>query len=110
MFDNCCYRLDSFNFADLKEKLKLKCDFPGFTTMLIKLMYNCINDEEHFKAVMIISSDSTATLFFRQILDFKAINLLELKMVLGDEAEINAHASYRFKLRNFELEESKKKL
>ena len=59
------HRIDSYNFADLKEKLKLKCDFPGFTTMLIKLLNNCLTDPESFKAVMIVNSDSTANLFFQ---------------------------------------------
>ena len=44
------------------------------------------------------------------MLDFKALSLLELKLVLGDEDEINAHASYRYKLRNYELMESKQRL
>ena len=90
--------------------MQLKCDFPGFTTMLIKLMNNCITDSDHFKSVMVVNSDSTATLFFQQILEFKALNILELKMHLGDEDEINAHASYRFKLRDYELKESKERL
>jgi hypothetical protein len=103
-------RIDSYNFAELKEKLKLKCDFPGFTTMLIKLVNNCITDEDHYKAVMTVNSDSTAELCFLQILDYKAITLLQLKLHLGEEDEINAHASYRFKLRNYELAESKMRL
>jgi hypothetical protein len=86
--------------------MQLKCDFPGFTTMLIKLMNNCITDPDHFKSVMVVNSDSTATLFFQQILEFKALNILEMKMHLGDEDEINAHACYRFKLRDYELKES----
>lgn len=56
------YQIDSYNFADLKEKLKLKCDFPGFTTMLIKLINNCITDADHFKSVMVVNSDSSATM------------------------------------------------
>jgi|APSaa5957512535_1039671.scaffolds.fasta_scaffold167090_1 hypothetical protein len=71
--------------------------------MLIKLITNCINDAEHFKCVMVVNSDSSANLSFYQMLDFKALSLLELKMKLGDEDEINAHASYRFKLRSYEL-------
>ena len=102
--------MDSYNFAELKEKLNLKCDFPGFTTMLVKLVNSCIIDPDHFKAVMVVNCDSTADLTFYQILDFKDLSILELKLHLGDEDEINAHASYRFKLRSYELEESKRRL
>jgi hypothetical protein len=32
--------------------------------MLVKLINSCIIDEEHFKAVMVVNSDSTAELSF----------------------------------------------
>ena len=55
---------DNYNFRELKKELSLKCDFNSFQTMIIKLVSNCISDQEHFRCVLIMNSDSTATLTF----------------------------------------------
>ena len=57
-----------------------------------------------------MNSDSTATLTFHQILEYKSINILTLNLKLGDEDEINKHVSYKYKMISHNLMESRKKL
>ena len=47
---------------------------------------------------MIMNSDSTATLKFIRILEFKWLDQLSLNMKLGDMDIINKHVQYRYKL------------
>ena len=57
----------------------LKGDFPSFLTMIIKLLNNTITASENrvdgqpekFRAVLVMNSDSTATLSFEESLDYK---------------------------------------
>ena len=90
--------------------MNLKCDFNGFQTMIIKLISKTIEDEEKFRCILIMNSDSTATLNFFQVLEYKKLSLLEMNMKLGDETEINKHVSYKYKLVSYQLAKSKEKL
>ena len=72
---------------------------------------------EEFKAVMIMNSDSTATLRFIKVvkskkdkITFKEIEQLSLNLKLGDMDEINRHVSYRYKLAKYDLMRSKQQL
>lgn len=51
--------------------MNLKINFSGFLTMLIKLMNNTMVEEDMFKTMLIMNSDSTATLKFMKFLEFK---------------------------------------
>lgn len=70
----------------------LKGDFPSFLTMIIKLLNNTITASEKkiegglekHKCVLIMNSDSTATLTFFEILEFRSLELLSLVFKLGD--------------------------
>lgn len=42
--------------------------------MLIKLINNAIEDPKQYKIVMIMNTDSTATLKFFKILEFKSLD------------------------------------
>lgn len=97
-------------YTQLKEEQDLKSDFAGFQTMLIKLIQSCITDPEHFKSVIVMNSDSTANLNFFQMLEYKRLSLLEVVLNMGEEDEINAHASFRYKMKSLELSESLNKL
>ena len=118
-------RCDKYIYSNLKQDLNLKADFNQFLTMLIKLINHCIQDdekrrnaeelglqvpEEKFKCHLIMNSDSTATLTFHQIMDFKMVNLLSLVMKLGDQDVINKHVSFKYKLVKNQMLESKAKL
>ena len=60
--------------------------------MVIKLLNNTITAcekkaegyPEKFKCELIMNSDSTATLKFKEFLDYKELDLLELILRLGD--------------------------
>jgi hypothetical protein len=58
------FECDLYMFSQLKQSLNLKCDFNGFQTMLLKLITNSISDQEHFRCVLIMNSDATATITF----------------------------------------------
>lgn len=68
--------MDSYNFSELKEELNLKCDFSGFSTMLIKLVNSCITDPDHYQVTLDIGCDAFAELNFYEVLDFKNLCLL----------------------------------
>lgn len=78
--------------------------------MLIKLITNSIDDQEHFRCVLIMNSDSSATLTFFQILEFKSLNLLSFNLKLGDSDEINKHVAFKYKLISYNLQRSREKL
>lgn len=78
--------------------------------MLIKLITNSIDDQEHFRCVLIMNSDSSATLTFFQILEFKSLNLLSINLKLGDSDEINKHVAFKYKLISYNLQRSRAKL
>lgn len=71
---------------------------------------NTIKDNEHYRCMLIMNSDSTATLNFFQILDYKSLNLMSIILKLGDADEVNKHVSYRYRLVSHQLKESKAKL
>ena len=87
--------------------------------MIIKLLTNTItatkkrNEEgspgKH-KCELIMNSDSTATLTFYEILEYKELNLLSLIFKMGDADQINNHVTFRYKLVKHQLKESKSKL
>lgn len=77
--------------------MELKCDFNNFQTMLIRLMTNAIDEPENYRCMLVMNSDSTASLHFIQILEYRSVDLLTLKLTLGDEDEINRHVSFRYK-------------
>lgn len=108
------YRIDQAGFDLLKEdkefNYKLKCNFNGLLTMLIKYFTNAINDEQHYKCQLYMSSDSSAQFFFHQILEFKSIVLLRFNMKLGDEDEINNHVIYKYKMVQHALNQSRTRL
>ena len=52
---------------------------------------------------MEMNSDASAWLYFVQILDYSSQRVLKIKLEMGEESEINAHASFRFKLKNLQL-------
>ena len=70
----------------------LKQDFPSFLTMIIKLLTNTIiatkkrqeGEPGKHKCELIMNSDSTATLTFYEILEYKELNLLSLVFKMGD--------------------------
>ena len=47
-----------------------------------------------------MNSDSTANMKFINLLEHKELNLLEVVLQMGEEDEINAHASFRYKLKS----------
>ena len=57
-----------------------------------------------------MNSDSTANMSFFQMLEHKQLSLLEVVLQMGEEDEINAHASFRYKLKSLQLAESLTKL
>ena len=78
--------------------------------MVIKLINSTITDTEQFKALLIMNSDSTATLTFFKHLELKSLEQLSLTMQLGDVDVIHRHVSFRYKLMKHQLQQSQKKL
>jgi hypothetical protein len=102
--------VDSFLFGQMKEKLKLKASFEEFLTMLVKLLNGCIEDPEHFKCLLIINTDSSATLKILKDLEFKTLEQLSLNLRLGDQDQINRQVSHRFKLSKLLLRQNQARL
>jgi len=71
--------------------------------MLIKLITNSISEQETYRCVLIMNSDSTASLNFFEQLEFKQLSLLTMKLRLGDTDEINKHVSYKHRLASYQL-------
>ncbi|CDW73335.1 UNKNOWN [Stylonychia lemnae] len=44
-----CYKVDLQNFEELKKELKLKINFSDYATMLIKMLNNCIKDQNIYQ-------------------------------------------------------------
>ena len=64
----------------------LKIDFYGFLTMIIKLVNDVIEDPKINKIFMIMNTDSTATVNFMKLLEFKQPDQLkELNMKLKNK-------------------------
>ena len=64
----------------------LKIDFHGFLTMIIKLLNAVIEDPNISKIFMIMNTDSTATVNFMKLLEFKQPDQLkELNMKLKNK-------------------------
>ena len=78
--------------------------------MLIKLINQSIVEPETNKIEMIMNSDSTATLKFYKILDFKVLEQLSLNMKLGDAEVINDHVAFQYKLVKKKMNDMKSKL
>ena len=64
-------RCDNYEFSKLKEQLRLKIDFYGFLTMIIKLINSVIEEPNINQIFMIMNTDSTATVNFMKLLEFK---------------------------------------
>ena len=64
----------------------LKIDFHGFLTMIIKLLNAVIEDPSISKIFMIMNTDSTASVNFMKLLEFKQPDQLkELNMKLKNK-------------------------
>jgi Centriolar protein SAS N-terminal len=81
----------------------LKINFPELLTMLIKLINQCIEDPEQFKCILIMNSDSTATLKIFKVLEFKSLDQLTITLKLGDVETLKKHVSFRYKIASFNL-------
>ena len=64
-------RCDNYEFSKLREQLHLKIDFYGFLTMIIKLINGVIEEPNINQIFMIMNTDSTATVNFMKLLEFK---------------------------------------
>ena len=78
--------------------------------MLIKLITNSIDEQETYRCVLIMNSDSSASLNFTEQLEYKQLSLLCLKLRLGDTDEINKHVSYKYRLAQHQLTANQSKL
>ena len=79
-------RCDAYEFSKLKDQLGLKIDFYGFLTMIIKLLNGVIEDPNVCKIFMIMNTDSTASVNFMKLLEFKQPDQLkELNMKLKNK-------------------------
>ena len=59
--------------------------------MLIKLINNTLMETDKYKAVLVMNSDASSTLYFYKILDFKQQDQLSLTLKMGDPDIINKH-------------------
>lgn len=92
------YEVHTQNFNGLREAMNLTCNFQGFLTMLIKLCDMTIMHPEENKLVMVMNTDSTATLAFIKKLAFKDMEQLSMTLRMGDMNVITKHVQYDYNM------------
>lgn len=81
----------------LREDQKLTCDFRDFLGSLIKMFNRCINEPQSLVAVILLSSDATATLQIIQNFDYKLVEVLSLPFRESPTDLVRCHVEYRYR-------------
>eukprot|EP00347_Sterkiella_histriomuscorum_P006158 403353844 len=93
--------IDLASFDELKKNLKLKINFPDYATMLIKMLNNCIKDQQNFQCVKALHSDGNSELSFTQNIEYRKIELFRCNFQIVEEEIVKKHVSYRYQLSSF---------
>mmetsp|Transcript_17024 Transcript_17024/g.12081 ORF Transcript_17024/g.12081 Transcript_17024/m.12081 type:complete len:129 (-) Transcript_17024:226-612(-) len=75
-----------------------KFEYREYLTMLIKLFNNSLTNPKNYLCQLIMHKNNSATLYFKHIMEFKAIDLLQAEFEVQDEDVVKPHIKYRHKL------------
>jgi cold shock CspA family protein len=84
-------------YSMLREDQKLTCDFRDFLRSLINMFNRCINEPQSLVAVILLSSDATATLQIIQNFDYKLVEVLSLPFRESPTDLVRCHVEYRYR-------------
>ena len=76
----------------------LNPDFGGYTTMLIKLLNETINNPEDYKIDLKLNKDNSSNVVFNQKMSYKNIELLSCFFNPAEDEVIKKHIKFRHKM------------
>ena len=96
--------IDEETYKIMQEHQKLTAEFPDFSSLLKRLLNNCINEPQSYIAVFIMQKEGTARLDFIQNIEYKFIELLSIDFVNSPDDTVRKQISFRYNAIRTKLE------
>ena len=71
-------------------------EFGEYTSILVKMLNNCVKEPHSFLAVFIMQKDGKARLDFIQNMEYKFVELLSCDFTASPEENVRQHITYRY--------------
>jgi hypothetical protein len=84
-------------YAMLREDQKLTCDFREFVVSLVRMFNRCIAEPQSLVAVVLLGTDTSATLQIIQNFDYKLVEVLALPFRESPVDLVRCHVEYRYR-------------
>ena len=82
------HAIDTEIFADMQTSQKLRIDFSEYSSVLMRMLNNCIKEPQSFLAVFIVQRDGQCRLDFIQNFEYKFIELLSCDFMAGKKEAV----------------------
>lgn len=96
LFFHYVHELTEASFHDLQEGQKLMVEFAEYSSVLLRMLNNCIKEPHTHLAVFIMHDSGEARLDFIQNMEYKFVELLSCRFANSSEEEIRSQITYRY--------------
>ena len=96
LFFHYVHELTEGSFHDLQEGQKLMVEFAEYSSVLLRMLNNCIKEPHTHLAVFIMHDSGEARLDFIQNMEYKFVELLSCKFANSSEEEVRSQITYRY--------------
>ena len=96
LFFHYVHELTEASFHDLQEGQKLMVEFAEYSSVLLRMLNNCIKEPHTHLAVFIMHDSGEARLDFIQNMEYKFVELLSCKFANSSEEEVRSQITYRY--------------
>lgn len=96
LFFHYVHELTEASFHDLQEGQKLMVEFAEYSSVLLRMLNNCIKEPHTHLAVFIMHDSGEARLDFIQNMEYKFVELLSCRFSNSSEEEIRDQITFRY--------------
>lgn len=96
LFFHYVHELTEASFHDLQEGQKLMVEFAEYSSVLLRMLNNCIKEPHTHLAVFIMHDSGEARLDFIQNMEYKFVELLSCKFVASTDDAVKQHITFRY--------------
>ena len=96
LFFHYVHELTEASFHDLQEGQKLMVEFAEYSSVLLRMLNNCIKEPHTHLAVFIMHDSGEARLDFIQNMEYKFVELLSCNFIASPEDVIRSHICFRY--------------
>lgn len=96
LFFHYTHGVDEHGFRAVQEHQKLMIDFQEYTSVIVKMLNNCIKEPHSYLAVFVMQRDGQARLDFIKNMEYKFVELLSCDFVASSEDVVRQHITFRY--------------